>query len=80
MALTTSITSYLDSLLLLGENIAPDRKLRLQQLADYISQKLESKEEIGLIFICTHNSRRSHMGQIWAQVAAHYQGFARPGV
>ncbi|WP_373512148.1 protein-tyrosine-phosphatase [Persicitalea sp.] len=27
---------------------------------------------MNLTFICTHNSRRSHMGQVWAQVAAHY--------
>ena len=27
-----------------------------------------------LTFICTHNSRRSHFGQVWAQVAAHHQG------
>ncbi len=27
-----------------------------------------------MIFICTHNSRRSHMGQIWAQVLAEHFG------
>lgn len=27
-----------------------------------------------LTFICTHNSRRSHMGQIWAQAAAWHFG------
>ncbi|HRD39757.1 MAG TPA: protein-tyrosine-phosphatase, partial [Bacteroidia bacterium] len=27
---------------------------------------------IHLIYVCTHNSRRSHFGQVWAQVAADY--------
>ena len=27
-----------------------------------------------MIFICTHNSRRSHIAQIWAQAAAAYYG------
>jgi arsenate reductase len=27
-----------------------------------------------LTFVCTHNSRRSHLSQIWAQVAADYYG------
>ncbi|MTI31632.1 hypothetical protein E1171_12505 [Cytophagales bacterium RKSG123] len=25
-----------------------------------------------MIYICTHNSRRSHFGQLWAQVSAYY--------
>ena len=29
-----------------------------------------------MIFICTHNSRRSHMGQIWAQVLAEHFGIS----
>ena len=28
-----------------------------------------------LHFICTHNSRRSHLSQIWAQTLAHHFGF-----
>jgi len=27
---------------------------------------------VNLVFICTHNSRRSHIAQIWAQTAASY--------
>ena len=36
--------------------------------------KNATKKPLNLIFICTHNSRRSHMGQLWAQVAAFYYG------
>lgn len=56
------------------ELIPNERKELLNQFAQYISSKLKEKKEINLIFICTHNSRRSHISQIWAQTAAEYYG------
>ena len=56
------------------EVISEDRKALLDELAIYIKGKLISQKEVNLIFICTHNSRRSHMAQIWAQVAAAFYG------
>ncbi|MGB5942807.1 MAG: protein-tyrosine-phosphatase [Leeuwenhoekiella sp.] len=54
--------------------IAADRKPVLQQLVDYIQAKSDGKQAINLNFICTHNSRRSHLSQIWAQtIAAHFE-------
>lgn len=47
-----------------------ERKEVLQPLIDYIQNKVNSNEEIRLNFICTHNSRRSHLSQIWAQTMA----------
>ncbi|MEM6630243.1 MAG: protein-tyrosine-phosphatase [Bacteroidota bacterium] len=55
-------------------HISPERKAALTKLSRYISQEMDSQKEIPLIFICTHNSRRSHMGQIWAQVFAWQYG------
>jgi len=52
--------------------ISDDRKELLNQFAEYISNKLKADKEINLTFICTHNSRRSHISQIWAQTAAEY--------
>lgn len=49
-----------------------ERKEVLQPLVDYIQNKVNSNEEIRLNFICTHNSRRSHLSQIWAQTMAFY--------
>lgn len=37
-----------------------------------MSEKHRDRKPVNLIYICTHNSRRSHFGQIWAQVAAAY--------
>ena len=52
------------------ENISEERKQVLQPLVDYIQSKIQNNETIRLNFICTHNSRRSHLSQIWAQTMA----------
>ncbi|TWH98905.1 arsenate reductase [Flavobacterium tiangeerense] len=52
------------------ENILTDRKSVLQPLIDYIQTKVSNHQEVRLNFICTHNSRRSHLSQVWAQTAA----------
>ena len=54
--------------------IPEERKNRLKKLANYIASKTAKGVDIQLNFICTHNSRRSHLGQIWAATAAHYFG------
>lgn len=54
------------------ENISNDRKNILQPLIDYIQGKVNSKKPINLNFICTHNSRRSHLSQVWAQTSASF--------
>ena len=50
--------------------VSAERKVVLQPLVDYIQNKVNKSEEIRLNFICTHNSRRSHLSQIWAQTMA----------
>ncbi|MDO6471774.1 low molecular weight phosphatase family protein [Maribacter sp. 1_MG-2023] len=52
--------------------ITADRKVVLQPLVDYIQEKTNASEEIRINFICTHNSRRSHLSQVWAQTMANY--------
>ena len=51
-----------------------ERKSTLQPLIDFIQLKTNSKQQININFICTHNSRRSHLSQVWAQVAASHFG------
>lgn len=50
--------------------INDERKATLQPLIDFIQDKKDKNLPINLNFICTHNSRRSHLSQVWAQVAA----------
>ena len=53
--------------------VSKERKLVLQPLVNFIQGKIDSSKEVRLNFICTHNSRRSHLSQIWAQtMAAHF--------
>jgi len=54
------------------ETIATERKAVLTPLIEFIQSKVDEKKEININFICTHNSRRSHLTQIWAQTMAHY--------
>jgi arsenate reductase len=56
------------------ETISEERKTVLQPLVDYIQAKVNNQQEIRLNLICTHNSRRSHLSQVWAQTAAAYYG------
>lgn len=54
------------------DSVSNERKVILQPLIDFIQEKVNNKQEIRLNFICTHNSRRSHLSQIWAQTMAAY--------
>ena len=54
--------------------IHQDRTEILQHLIDYIQSKVDLKETVRINFICTHNSRRSHLSQVWAQTMATYFG------
>lgn len=55
-------------------SVSDERKVVLKPLAEYIQNKVNANEEIRLNFICTHNSRRSHLSQVWAQTMAFHFG------
>ena len=55
-----------------SKKINEERKTTLKPLIDFIQQKVDDKKDININFICTHNSRRSHLAQIWAQAASTY--------
>ncbi len=54
------------------ENVTDERKKTLQPLLDHIQTKVANQQAIRLNLICTHNSRRSHLAQVWAQTASAY--------
>jgi arsenate reductase len=54
------------------ETISEERKQVLAPLIQFIQSKVNSGLSIRLNFICTHNSRRSHLSQVWAQTAASF--------
>ena len=69
-----SISSYVATL---PKDIPATRKPMIDDLAQYIVQKINSGQTARLNFICTHNSRRSHLSQIWAATAAHLHGIGK---
>lgn len=58
--------------------ISAERKELLNELTQFVQSQVNAGKKVYLNFICTHNSRRSHLSQIWAQAAAYYYGV--PGV
>jgi arsenate reductase len=65
------IESKIDSLIK-NDSILNERKEELKPLIDFIQEKVLKNKNVNLNLICTHNSRRSHLSQVWAQTAAHY--------
>ena len=56
--------------------IPQERQSQLRELALYIQSLVLSGAPVRLVFICTHNSRRSHLAQVWAAIAAAWTGVA----
>jgi arsenate reductase len=52
------------------DDIPANRRAKLDELAAYIRNQRDAGKPVRLVFICTHNSRRSHMAQLWAAAAA----------
>lgn len=70
----SDLEAYIDATLTEFELIPPDRQRELTKIALYVRTQLDANGTADLTFICTHNSRRSHMSQVWAQTAASYYG------
>lgn len=56
--------------------ISKERQNLLTQIANTIEFEIKNQGNVQLIYICTHNSRRSHFGQIWANVLAEFYGIS----
>jgi hypothetical protein len=68
------LKSYIEESLQMFAAIPSDRTTELERLAAFVDRELQASREAKLTFICTHNSRRSQMAQIWAQTAAAWHG------
>ena len=71
-SLLPRLSTYAQTLIAEADQIPPERKSRLRKLADYVYERAD--DVAALTFICTHNSRRSQLAQVWAAVAAHHFG------
>lgn len=56
------------------DKIDQERKASLEEIGAYIAEKRQAGEAVKINVICTHNSRRSQMGQLWLEAAAAWYG------
>lgn len=75
-ALYPVLQKFADARLAEHDAIPADRKRTLTKLALWIRTQLDSGETPRLVFICTHNSRRSHISELWSRAAAAVYGIA----
>jgi len=54
--------------------IPNDRTAVLKDAVLFLADRRHKQQPVTLTFICTHNSRRSHIAQLWCQAAAVYYG------
>ena len=69
-----ALRRYVEALLPELDGVSPERRQALDPIARFVIEQREAGEPARLIFICTHNSRRSHMSQLWAATAAAWYG------
>ena len=70
--LNSDLLKYCSSLSSELNQIPSDRKEYLNELVSYITEQQKAQKAINLVFVCTSNSRRSHMAQVWSQIASYY--------
>ena len=69
------VLQFIDDLESTPLTVPVARRQKLEVLKDYVLNKAIAQAPINLTYICTHNSRRSHLGQVWGQVMGEYYGF-----
>jgi hypothetical protein len=72
--LYTTLTRNIERCIEAFGKIPDERKKTLRSLSLFAEKKIRENKKAALVFICTHNSRRSHMAQLWAQAAAAFYG------
>ncbi|WP_106088888.1 protein-tyrosine-phosphatase [Enhygromyxa salina] len=74
MTFHPQLHAYVERLLPTLSTIPEDRRETLDRIAAFVRERGAASLPARLVFICTHNSRRSHMSQIWAATAAAWYG------
>ena len=74
LAMHPRLAAYVAERLNEFPQISAERRAALEPLVAYLRACRAEERPIAMTFVCTHNSRRSQMGQVWAAVAAAYFG------
>lgn len=76
-ALNEKLNTYFQGAYRNIESISSERKSQLKELAEAIASRIKQGRNVQLTFICTHNSRRSHMAQLWAVACSRLFGLSK---
>jgi protein-tyrosine-phosphatase len=74
--LTDQLQAYVSGISAELGRMPEKRRQLLDELARCVGDQIARDGNAKLVFICTHNSRRSLLSQIWATTAAKYFGVA----
>lgn len=74
--LLSGIQRYLEERSMEFDRISPERAVLLMRLAQHVHRELAEHDRARLVFICTHNSRRSQIAQLCCAAAATQVGVA----
>jgi len=72
--LDSPLREYVEARAAEFDQIPEERRAQLAEIAVFVRTRVRLGQPALLTFICTHNSRRSHLAQVWAKVAATYYG------
>jgi hypothetical protein len=76
-ALLPPLRAYVEAVTAELALVPPERQEVLRDIAAVMTEELRAGGDARVTFICTHNSRRSHLSQIWLQTAAAWYGLER---
>lgn len=72
--LSPNVENYVKKRFSEGAEIPEDRQKELLKISRYIASCQAEGKPAKLLFVCTHNSRRSHLAQLWAKIGATHFG------
>lgn len=72
--LHAAVVHYIEERKTEFDQIPIERKEKLERLSEYLRNCKSTDKPARFVFVCTHNSRRSHISQLWAAVAAVHYG------
>lgn len=70
--LVEPLRSFVHRVVVSVASIPDERQRVLKTVADHLVERINNREKANLIFICTHNSRRSQFAQVLCETAATY--------
>lgn len=72
--LNKNLKNTTEKLIASFDEINAERKKELEELGNFMVEQLADKEKFSALFVCTHNSRRSHIADLWFKYGMLYYG------